>query len=163
MIERHLSEFLRQPNQVIADLTGHDVVLRRRNAPPLRLSEADREADRDDAFAILARLLRDFLARSPAGLETSIEEVFPWTTFLPSRDRDLFVHEFTQSLHGVSLIDDFAPVGQFLREWKVTAEIHADPRLARRLRSGLDASGDAVPARETVGRVAGPAMRERFS
>lgn len=71
--------------------------------------------------------------------------VSPWATFLPSRDRDLFVHELTQSLHGVSLIDDFAPVGQFLREWKATAEIHADPRLARRLRSGLDASSDAIP------------------
>jgi len=40
VIERPFSEFLRQPNDVIAELADHDVVLRRRNAPSLRLSEA---------------------------------------------------------------------------------------------------------------------------
>lgn len=146
VIERPFSEFLRQPDQVIADLAEHDVVLRRQNAPALRLSEADREGDRDRAYDVLARLLGNLLAHSRAGLETSIDEVFPWSTFLPTRDQDLFRHELTRTLPGISMIDDFAPVGQLIREWKATAEIHADPRLVRRLRSGLDASGDAVPA-----------------
>ena len=74
MIERPFSEFLRQPNDVVADLVDHDVVLRRRNAPALRLSEAEREEERDEAFDALARLLRNLLAHSPAGLETTIDE-----------------------------------------------------------------------------------------
>ena len=40
----------------------------------------------------------------------------------------------------------FAPVGQLLREWRATAEIHADPRLARRLRADIAADGGVVPA-----------------
>lgn len=148
MIERSFSEFLRQPDQVIADLADHDVVLRRRNAPALRLSEADREEDRDDAFAMLAQLLRNSLAYSPARLETAIDEVFPWVMFLPRRDRNEFVDELTRTLLGISIIDDLAPVGRLLREWRVTAELHADPRLARRLRSGLDSGGDSVPRPE---------------
>ena len=146
VIERPFSEFLRQPNEVVADLVDHDVVLRRRNAPALRLSEADREEERDEAFDALARLLRNLLVHRPAGLESTIDEVFPWATFLPRQDRRLFIDELTQTLLAVSTIDNFAPVGQLLREWKATAEVLADPGLARRLRQRLDAAGDSVPA-----------------
>ena len=144
MIERPFSEFLRQPNEVVADLADHDVVLRRRNAPALRLSDADREEERDEAFDALARVLRNLLVHSPEGLVSTIDEAFPWATFLPRHDRALFVDELTRTLLAVSTIDNFAPVGQLLREWKATAEIHADPRLARRLRGRLDAAGEAV-------------------
>lgn len=146
VIERPFSEFLRQPNEVVADLVDHDVVLRRRNAPALRLSEAEREEERDEAFDALARLLRNLLAHSPAGLESTIDEAFPWATFLPRQDRKLFIDELTRTLLAVSTIDNFAPVGQLLREWKATAEIHADPRLARRLRRRIEASGELVEA-----------------
>lgn len=146
MIERPFSEFLRQPNEVVADLADHDVVLRRRNAPALRLSEAEREEERDEAFDALARLLRNLLAHSPAALDSTIDEGFPWVTFLPREDRKLFIDEITRTLLAVSTIDNFAPVGQLLREWKATAEIHADPRLARRLRRRIDASGEPVLA-----------------
>lgn len=145
MIERPFSEFLRQPNEVVADLANHDVVLRRRNAPALRLSDADREEERDEAFDALARVLRNLLVHSPQGLVSTIDEAFPWVTFLPRRDRTLFVDDLTRTLLAVSTIDNFAPVGQLLREWKATAEIHADPRLTRRLRGRLDATGEAVP------------------
>lgn len=146
VVERPFSEFLRHPNEVVADLADHDVVLRRRNAPALRLSEAEREEERDEAFDALARLLRNLLTHSPAGLESTIDEAFPWATFLSKSDRKLFVDELTRTLIAVSTIDNFAPVGQLLQEWKATAEIHADPRLARRLRRRLDATGGAVAA-----------------
>jgi hypothetical protein len=146
VVERPFSEFLRQPNEVVADLADHDVVLRRRNAPALRLSEAEREEERDEAFDALARLLRNLLIHRPAGLESTIDEAFPWATFLPRQDRKLFIDELTRTLLAVSTIDNFAPVGQLLREWKATAEIHADPRLARRLRRRVDANGEAVQA-----------------
>ena len=146
VVERPFSEFLRQPNEVVAELADHDVVLRRRNAPALRLSEAEREEERDEAFDALARLLRNLVVHRPAGLESTIDEAFPWATFLPRQDRKLFIDELTQTLIAVSTIDNFAPVGQLLREWKATAEIHADPRLARRLRRRVDASGEAVQA-----------------
>jgi hypothetical protein len=145
VIERPFSEFLRQPNEVVADLADHDVVLRRRNAPALRLSEAEREEERDEAFDALARLLRNLLVHRPVGLESTIDDAFPWATFLPRHDRKLFIDELTRVLLAVSTIDNFAPVGQLLREWKATAEVHADPRLARRLQRRLEATGEAVP------------------
>lgn len=144
VIERTFSEFLRQPNDVVAELTDHDIVLRRRNAPALRLSEADREDDRDEAFDVLARLLRNLLAHSPAGLDATIDDALPWTTFLPKQERRLFMDELTKTLLAVSTIDNFTPVAQLLREWKATAEVHADPGLARRLRRGIDAAGEPV-------------------
>ena len=57
VVERPFSEFLRQPNDVVAELAEHDVLLRRRNAPALRLSQADRDDDRSPAFEALSRLL----------------------------------------------------------------------------------------------------------
>ena len=145
VIERPFSEFLRQPNEVVAELADHDVLLRRRNAPPLRLSEAYRDEERSEAFEALARLLRTMVAHSPSGLEQTVADVFPWATFLPKRDRSAFIDELTTTLMAVAGLDNYAPVGQLLREWKATAEIHADPRLARRLRRPIDADGDAVP------------------
>ena len=53
VIERPFSDFLRQPNDVVAELGDHDVLLRRRNAPALRLSDAGRDDQRDEAFAAL--------------------------------------------------------------------------------------------------------------
>lgn len=144
VIERPFSEFLRQPNDVVAELADHDVLLRRRNAPSLRLSEADRDEERSEAFEALARLLRNMMVHSPTGLEQTVADVFPWATFLPKRDRVAFVDELTMTLMAVAGMDNFAPVGQLLREWKATAEIHADPKLARRLRRSIDADGDAV-------------------
>ena len=146
VVERPFSEFLRQPNDVVAELAEHDVVLRRRNAPSLRLSEADRDDERAEAFDALARLLRNLLAHSPGSLDATIDDVFPWATFLPQRDRKDFTDELTRTLVAVSDLGNYGPVGQLLREWKATAEIHADPRLARRLRLAVDAEGGSVPS-----------------
>lgn len=148
VVERSFSELLRQPNDVVADLAEHDVVLRRRNAPALRLSAVDRDDERAEAFDALARLLRNLLAHNPSGLDATIDDVFAWTTFLPKRDRKEFTDELTRTLVAVCDLGNYGPVGQVLREWKASAEIHADPRLARRLRRAVDAEGVTVPAPE---------------
>lgn len=111
----------------------------------MRLSEADRDDERNEAFEALARLLRHLLIRSPSSVGFSVDEVFPWATFLPRQDHKTFIDELTQVLVAVSTIDNYAPVGQLLAEWKATAEVHADPRLVRRLRRRTDAGGDTVP------------------
>jgi hypothetical protein len=62
------------------------------------------------------------------------------------RDRKAFIDELTCTLVAVSRIENYAPVGQLLREWTATAELHADPRLARRPRGAISADGVSVPA-----------------
>jgi hypothetical protein len=133
VVERSFSEFLRQPNDVVAELAEHDVLLRRRSAPALLLSRADRGDDRSESFVVLARLLRNLALHSPKALDEAVDDAFDWVTFLPKTDRHLFAEELTRTLLGASVLDNYSPVAQLLREWKATAEIHADPKLARRI------------------------------
>jgi hypothetical protein len=139
VVERPFSEFLRQPNDVVAELAEHDVLLRRRNAPALRLSQADRDDDRSEAFEALSRLLRNLAVHNPLALDAAVDDAFAWVTFLPKSDRSLFVEDLTRTLIGAAAVENFSPVAQLLREWRATAEIHADPALARRLRKAISA------------------------
>ena len=144
VVERPFSEFLRQPNDVVAELAEHDVLLRRRSAPALLLSRADRCDDRSEVFEVLAQLLRNLATHSPRALDEAVDDVFAWVIFLPKADRHLFVEELTGILLGASAVNNYSPVAQLLREWKATAEIHADPNLAQQLRKPTKASGDPV-------------------
>lgn len=146
VVERPFSEFLRQPKSVVAELVKHDVLLRRRNAPALRLSRADRDDDRSEAFEALSRLLRNLAVNSPSALDGAVDSVFAWVTFLPDSDRELFVEELTRTLVGAAEVESWAPVAQLLRDWKATAEVHSDPALARRLGVPIDAAGVQVTA-----------------
>jgi hypothetical protein len=146
VVERPFSEFLRQPKDVVAELVDHDVLLRRRNAPTLRLTQADRDGARSEAFEALARLLRNLAVHNPAALDEAVDDVFAWLTFLPRADRKLFIEELTRTLVGAAAVENYSPVAQLLREWKATAEIHADPKLSRRLRKPLEATGEPIAA-----------------
>ncbi len=146
VVERPFSEFLRQPKGVVAELAEHDVVLRRRNAPALRLTQADRDDERSEAFEALARLLRNLAMHSPEALEVAVDDVFAWITFLPKTDRELFVEDLTRTLVGAAAVENYSPVAQLLREWRATAEIHADPKLAGRLGGPIEAAGDRIVA-----------------
>jgi hypothetical protein len=145
VVERQFSEFLRHPKEVVAAVADHDVLLRRRNAPALLLSRADRDEDRVEAFDALARLLRNLAVHRPEALGDAVSEALPWATFLPTGDQRAFVDELTRTLAASATLENFAPVAQLLREWRATAEVHADPKLARRLRKPVVAEGRAVP------------------
>lgn len=145
VIERPFSEFLRHPNEVAAELADHDVVLRRRNAPALRLIRADHHTDRTQALESTARLLRNIAAHSPAAVSEALLDAFAWAKFLPSDARDRFAHELTDTLLAAATVDVYAPVAQLVREWRATAEIQADPELLRQLTGAVQAAGDAVP------------------
>ena len=146
--ERPFSDLLRHPKDVAGDLEEGDVVLRRRDEPDLWLSRADREAERSEAFAAVTRTFRNLAVHSPEALAEALGESFSWTEFLPVADRRAFVEEFSRVVTAAAEFDNVAPLSQLLREWRATAEVHADPRLARRLRRKVEASGEpvAVPA-----------------
>ncbi len=144
VIERQFSELLRHPKEVVGETEQHDVVLRRRNAPALRLSQEDRAETRGDAFGAVVRLLRSLAVQSPDALGEAVEEAFPWTSFLPKSDRAEFVRDLTRTLAASADVDNFAALAQMFHEWRATAEIHADPRLARRLRKSVVADGMPV-------------------
>ena len=146
LIERTFSEFLRHPNDVVAELDDGDVVLRRRSAPALHLCRADREDARAEAFSGITRLLRHLSLHHPAAVGTSLSEAYPWTEYLPNEERQQFMEEFARELAAAASIGDFKAVVQFLHEWKATAEVYADPELLRTLSGPIEIThGGRVP------------------
>lgn len=144
VIERPFSDLLRHPKDVASDVEDGDVLLRRRDEPDLRLSRADREGDRAEAFAAVARALRNLAVHNPTVLADALGDAFPWLEFLPAADRRLFVDEFSRVVTAAAALDNYTPLSQLVREWRGTAEVHADPRLARRLRRTIAAQGERV-------------------
>lgn len=142
--ERPFSDLLRHPKEVTNDVEDGDVLLRRRDEPDLRLTRADREAQRADTFSAIGRALRNLATHSPAALNDALGDAFPWMEFLPAGDRRLFLDEFSRVVTASATVDSYDALDQMVREWRSTAEIHADPKLARRLRRDLDAGGDPV-------------------
>jgi hypothetical protein len=146
VIERPFSDLLRHPKDVTSEVEDSDVLLRRRDEPDLRLSRADREDERTEAFSAMARAFRNLALHNPGALGDALRDAFGWLEFLPSADRRLFADEFARVVTAAAELDNYAPLSQRVREWRATAEVHADPNLARRLRRRLEASGDRVPA-----------------
>jgi hypothetical protein len=147
VVEHQFSELLRHPNEVTKDLDIGDVLLRRRDEPDLRLTRADREAEREAAFIALARALRNLVTKSsPSVIDTLVEDAFPWLQFLPAADRRALFDEFTRVVVAAAQLDAFGQVAQLIHEWQATAQVHADPRLARRLQRSIQAAGQPVPA-----------------
>lgn len=142
--EYSFSDLLRRPKVVTREVEKGDVLLRRRHESDLRLTRADRDAERAAAFAALGRALRHLGEHDPAALGVALHDAFAWMEFLPARDRYKFVDEFSRAIAAAVELDSYAALMQLLREWRTTAEIHADPRLARRLRRPLVADGVRV-------------------
>lgn len=143
-IERTFSEFLRHPNEVIDEIADQDIVLRRRDAPALRLSDESRIQQQDQAFQVLASLLRNLYKIDRAVIHMAFKETFPWMILLPRDDQDLFIEEFTQTVRAVNTIDRFGIVGQLVNQWAATAAIHADENLAKDLSVPKDAVGGVI-------------------
>ena len=142
--ERPFSDLLRHPKDVAVEVDEGDVVLRRRDEPDLRLTRADRETERAAAFAAFGRTLRNLAVRNPRALGDALEDAFPWLEFLPGADRRAFVEEFSRVAAAAAELDTYGPMSQLVREWRATAEIHADPKLARRLHRPTGAGGTRV-------------------
>ena len=144
-VERSFSDLLRHPNDVTRDLDRSDVLLHRRGEPDLRLSRADRDAERRDALSAMARALRNIQIHEPSALKRAMTEAFAWTEFLPEEERELFVDDFTRCAAAATELNELGAMAQLVREWRSTAEAWADPELARSLRVPLRSKGNAIP------------------
>ena len=147
VVERSFSDLLRHPNDVAADLATGDVVLRRRDEPNLRLTLAERDAERADVFRVLAVSFRNLAVHTPGVLDGALFDAFSWSEFLPVKQRRAFLDEFSRTLIAAAEMETYERLAQVVREWKATAEIYAQPVLAKRLRASVNlADGGAVAA-----------------
>lgn len=121
------SAFLREPTLVDPLLAKGDVLLKRRDAEPLRLSRATGDDATRDALSTAARLLAPAAGEEMREkLDRDVDARLPWTRFLPDADRKLFVKEFVREFEACADLGDFTSLGRLLVEWKNTASLHAE-------------------------------------
>jgi hypothetical protein len=131
------SDLLNKPKDTLAAMARSGAVLlhlRRRDAEDLVLTTASRREQEhavvSAATRLIVALMRHTDVPSQDRLLETLPEVFGWARFLPVADQGLFLTELADTLRAVEDLDNLAPVAQLITEWKHTAEIHADPRLA---------------------------------
>ena len=124
-----------------------DVLLRRRDEPNLRLTLADRDAERADGFRVLAVSFRNLAVHAPGVLDCAVFDAFSWSEFLSVKQRRAFLDEFSRTLIASAGMETYERLAQLVREWKATAEIYAQPASAKRLRTPVEmADGGSVDA-----------------
>jgi hypothetical protein len=147
-----ITTFAREYATLLEQTPDDDFLLERRaGAPvlvrPLREARADREVAQD-----LAVMLRSMLGHLDVVelLNSTLDQVYPWAVLLPPDIRSTFTREAVQTLRGCAALGRFGAYSDLLDSWKATAEVYADPDLARRLTGPVDLSGPPVPAPDTA-------------
>jgi hypothetical protein len=141
------SDFLREPTRVLPQIErGEEVILRRRDGAALRLGlESEAEASQvgtEIAALVLAKVLPRM---DPALLAEALRPRLPWSRFLPAPALEEFGREFADTLEACASIGNMNRIAEVLADWKVTAEIYADPLLASDLRRPLPGTDTRVP------------------
>jgi hypothetical protein len=139
--ERTFTDLLQRPTEVAAEVSRHDVILRRRGqANDLLLSQANRSQAVRDAVLALGQMLR-LAMNVPGGsdlLAERVDEMLPWTHFLDESQRRQFVSGLAAVASATAETGNFAPLVQTMNEWKATALIMADPDAVADLARPLD-------------------------
>ena len=133
--EFNVSDFVRNPTQVIEQAERGEVVLHRRGQADLRLTLASRETHSPLLDEALARLVTGFLD-SGAGREAvreTMTKVYPWLRFLPEDARDKCVTELIDVAVACASIRNFAAFQGRVASWQSTAEICSDHELLEKL------------------------------
>jgi hypothetical protein len=136
---KNWSEFLREPTQVLPHVErGEEVILRRRDGAALRLTLESDAAMAQTGTELAAYVLGMMVPKMGADLlSRTLAPRLPWTRFLPAAELATFAREFAETLEACASIGNMNRVGELLRDWKATAEIHADPALAAELKRPL--------------------------
>jgi len=139
------SSFQRDAKRVADRAAESDIRLERRDGPDLVIGTAERREELVESVAVLTRLLGAVINDATVLRRLADPAVLPWLTFLPERDREAFAAEFVSTTAAAIDLGTLAPVSVLLHEWKNTALVHADPRLAAAMRRDHPGAGGIVP------------------
>lgn len=130
-VSRTFSEFLRTPNEVLATLDGTaGVVLTRRNAPALRLTQESASRSELGALGVVGQLFAASLDEAALDrVATRLSGPLPWIELLPRSVHAQFVAEFQSTARACIDIGRFDRLTIMLEAWKATAEAYADPQV----------------------------------
>ncbi|GAA5098512.1 hypothetical protein [Nocardia iowensis] len=127
------SDLIRKQTSVFPALDDADVILERRDAENLVLSRSERFEAKETAIRLLARTIA-IIAKTNRNLaEEVFSEELPWLKWLPETGRTEAVTELLDHLIAGADTGLFTPFARDLIAWQHTAEIYAQPELARRL------------------------------
>lgn len=139
------SRFQRDAKRVADQAEESDIRLERRDGPDLVIGTAERREELVESVAVLTRLLAAVINDATVLRRLADPAVLPWLTFLPEEDRETFAAEFVSTTAAAIDLGTLAPVSVLVHEWKNTALVHADPRLAAAMRRDHPGVGDLVP------------------
>jgi hypothetical protein len=141
------SELQRDPKSVAALADTGDVRVKRRDGADLLLTRADRVAAADEGAVTAARAFRKMLTHASVDVvaDAFLDE-FPWVQVLPPEERKEFAIDFVRGALAAAELGRWEILGQTVREWKVSAGIHADPALLAELTEPVVDDYGPVPA-----------------
>lgn len=147
LTEHTFTHMLRNSGEVLAEVEHRDVVLRRRDGADLFLGLRSREESVRDALGVLARLLlaASVDPQTRRRVASALSAALPWASFLPEEERDEFFEALTSTAAACVEVDIFEPLAHLIDGWRATAELHANPDLAKVL--SAKRSGPAVKLR----------------
>lgn len=138
------SAFLRGPSEVLPALEHGDVQLERRNAEPLVMTRAQRYRSWMRGMALSSRVIRHLLEEDPDLAENLLADELPWLQWLPKSEQVDCLDDILTQLAAGAETGTFEPFTRAITEWEHTAEVWADPQLAKRFSSGLAGDGEAI-------------------
>ncbi|MGO9661601.1 MAG: hypothetical protein ACLP7F_25010 [Acidimicrobiales bacterium] len=139
------SSFLRGPSEVLPALEHGDVQLDRRDAEALVMTRARRYRAAMRGTSLASAMVRD-LAKNDVGLAARLlAEQLPWLAWMPRAEQEDCLAEILTHLAAGAETGTFEPFARSLGEWEHTAEVWADPELAKRLSSELPGKGKTIP------------------
>lgn len=125
------SDFLRAPNDVLGALEDNgEVVLTRRNAPALRLTQESTSRAELSTLGVVGQLFAASLDEAALDRVASrLAVALPWIGMLPTALHAEFVAAFQDTARACIAVARFDRLAILLEAWQATAEAYADPRL----------------------------------
>lgn len=107
-------------------------------------------AEQERAVLTAATAMVDALlhANNPELVRTIAEAAFPWASHLSDMEAGDFIEELITSVRAGLSLDNPAPAARTIEMWRHTAEVHADPELARVLSTPTEGDFGSVPVSE---------------
>lgn len=91
-----------------------------------------------------AAALRALAATSePGAFGSAVVSAFPWATLLSDAEVDQFAFELADALQAGVALNNPTPLTRTIEAWRHTAEVYADPDLARILCAFTSGDGEA--------------------
>lgn len=126
---------------------GRPLRVTRRDAEDLVLMTAARANQEHEVVSAAAAVLRALATTAEVGVfRSAVVSAFAWATLLSDAEVDQFARDLADAFQVGASLDNPAPPAQAIEAWRHTAEVYADPDLARILGSSTTGDGGAVPA-----------------